>query len=106
MYWKTLQPAYGRRRGTMGLHGPVVIITREDAKAPRALSVTVPLTTENRGTKYEVQLPRVPWLRHQSFANVQAIAAYEYHELIERRGRFDAAVMGKIKDAVRWALDL
>jgi mRNA interferase MazF len=74
----------------MGMAGkvwPVVIVTREDANAPRALSVTVPLTSQNRGTQYEVQMPRVPWLKHQSFANVQAIAAYEHHELLERRGR-------------------
>jgi mRNA interferase MazF len=81
--------------GIAGKVRPVVIITREDPNAPRALSVTVPLTTENRGTKYEVQMPRVPWLRHQSFANVQAIAAYEHHQLIERRGRFEASVMEK-----------
>ena len=49
---------------------PVVVVTREDANAPRALSVTVPLTTQNRGTQYEVERPRVPWLKHQSFANV------------------------------------
>ena len=53
-------------------------MTREDANAPRAISMVVPLTTENRGTEYEVQMPRLPWLRHQSFANVQGIAAYEH----------------------------
>ena len=92
--------------GMAGKVRPVVIVTREDPDAPRALSVTVPLTTENRGTKYEVQMPRVPWLRHQSFANVQALAAYEHHELLERRGRFDPAVLEKIKAAIRWALEL
>jgi mRNA interferase MazF len=93
----------------MGIAGkvrPVVILTREDPDAPRALSVVVPLTTENRGTRYEVQMPRVPWLRHQSYANVQALAAYQRHELLECRGRFDQAVLAKIKDAIRWALDL
>jgi len=85
---------------------PVVILTREDADAPRARSVTVPLTSQNRGIQYEVQMPRVPWLKHQSFANVQAVAAYEHHELLERRGRFDQPALEKIKSALRWALDL
>ena len=92
--------------GMAGKVRPVVIVTREDANAPRALSVTVPLTSQNRQTQYEVQMPRVPWLKHQSFANVQAIAAYGHHELLERRGRFDQSALEKIKKAIRWALDL
>ncbi|HLH56880.1 MAG TPA: type II toxin-antitoxin system PemK/MazF family toxin [Verrucomicrobiae bacterium] len=92
--------------GMAGKVRPVVIVTREDTDAPRALSVTVPLTTQNRGTQYEVQMPRVPWLKQQSFANVQAMAAYEHHEFLERRGRFDQAALEKIKQAIRWALDL
>jgi mRNA interferase MazF len=92
--------------GMAGKLRPVVIVTREDANAPRALSVIVPLTSQNRGSQYEVQMPRVPWLKHQSFANVQAIAAYEHHELLERRGRFDQTALEKIKAAIRWALDL
>ena len=71
--------------GMAGKVRPVVIVSREDTNAPRALSITVPLTTQNRGSRYEVQMPRVPWLRHQSIANVQAMAAYEHHELLERR---------------------
>jgi mRNA interferase MazF len=92
--------------GITGKVRPVVILTREDANAPRSLSVTVPLTTQNRGSNYEVQMPRVPWLKHQSFANTQSIAAYEHHEFLERRGRFDQTTMEKIKDSIRWALDL
>jgi mRNA interferase MazF len=92
--------------GMAGKVRPVVIVTREDPNAPRALSVTVPLTTQNRGSHYEIQMPRVPWLKHQSFANVQAMAAYEHHELLERRGRFDPGAFEKIRQAIRWALDL
>ena len=92
--------------GIAGKVRPVVIVSREDPQAPRALSVTVPLTTQNRGTPYEVQMPRVPWLKHQSFANVQAIAAYEHHELLQRRGRFETPALEKIKQAIRWALEL
>jgi mRNA interferase MazF len=92
--------------GMAGKVRPVVVVTREDATAPTAISVTVPLTTQNRGSRYEVMMPRVPWLKHQSIANVQAIASYEHHELLERRGRFDQPTLDKIKDAIRWVLDL
>ncbi len=42
---------------------PVVILSRHDPDAPRALTIYVPLTTQNRGSKYEVELPRPHFLR-------------------------------------------
>ena|SRR5438045_1995975 len=92
--------------GMAGKIRPVVVISREDPDAPRAISIIVPLTTQNRGTRYEIQMPRVPWLRHQSFANIQAMAAYEHHEFMERRGRFESNILDQIKDAIRWVLEL
>ena len=85
---------------------PIVIMSREDPQALRALALFVPLTKESHGSRYEVTMPRVPWLKLPSYANVQAIGAAEYHELTDRRGRFEPAVVGKIKDAIRWAFDL
>ena len=92
--------------GYQGKVRPVVIMSREDPQAPRALSLFVPLSKLSRGTPYEVTMPRVPWLKLQSFANSQAIGAAEHNELTDRRGRFDAATVAKIKDAIRWAFDL
>jgi mRNA interferase MazF len=66
--------------GMAGKVRPVVVVR------PRAISVTVPLTTKYRGSNYEVQMPRVPWLKQQSFANVQAMTAHEHHEFLDRRG--------------------
>jgi len=93
----------------LGLKGkvrPVVVVSREDAAAPRALSVVVPLTSQNRGSRYEIKMPRVPWLNLQSFANVQAIGSVEHHELTNRRGAFEAAVVRQIRESIRWALEL
>ena len=92
--------------GYEGKVRPIVIMSREDPQAPRALALFVPLTKESRGSRYEVTMPRVPWLKLQSYANVQALGAAEHHELKDRRGRFDPATVAKIKDAIRWALDL
>ena len=78
----------------------------EDANAPRALATFVPLTSESRGSRYEVTMPRVPFLKLQSFANVQALGTAGYHELTEKRGRFEPVVLDKIRDAIRFALDL
>jgi mRNA interferase MazF len=85
---------------------PVVVVSREDVEAPRALSVVVPLTSQFRGSRYEVKMPRVPWLNLQSFANIQAIGSIEHHELKNRRGRFDASVVKQIRESIRWALEL
>ena len=92
--------------GYQGKVRPIVIMSREDPSAPRALSVFVPLTSESRGSKYEVPMPRVPWLKLQSYANCQAMSAVAHHELKDRRGKFDAATIARIKDAIRWTMDL
>jgi mRNA interferase MazF len=85
---------------------PVVVVSREDDDAPRALSIVVPLSSQFRGSRYEIQMPRIPWLKLQSFANVQAISSAENHELTNRRGKFEASVMKQIREALRWALEL
>ena len=85
---------------------PVVVVSREDDNAPCALSIVVPLTSQYRGSRYEIQMPRVAWLKLQSFANVQAISSAEQHELTDRRGKFEASVVKQIREAIRWALEL
>jgi mRNA interferase MazF len=37
---------------------PVLIISRHDPEAPRALLIYVPLTTQHRGSRYEVYAAR------------------------------------------------
>lgn len=85
---------------------PVVVMSREDPEAPRAVALCMPLTSQNRGSRYEVTMPRVPWLKLQSYANVQAIGSAGFHELTDRRGRFEPGVILQIKDAIRFAFDL
>jgi len=92
--------------GIAGKVRPVVEVSREDPEAPRALSAVVPLTSQNRDSRYEVKMPRVPWLSLQSFANVQAISSVEHHELTNRRGKFEASVVKQIRESIRWALEL
>jgi mRNA interferase MazF len=92
--------------GYEGKVRPVVIMSREDTNAPRAIALYVPLTKQSRGSQYEVTMPRIPWLKLQSYANVQAIGSAGYHELTDKRGRFEPAVVEKIKAAIRFAFDL
>ena len=57
---------------------PVVILSRADENPPRQLAVYVPLTTQNRGSAYEVELGRLPCLHESSVANVQGIGALPF----------------------------
>ena len=92
--------------GYEGKVRPVIVMSREDPEAPRAVALCVPLTSQNRGSHYEVAVPRVPWLKLQSYANVQAIGSVGFHELTDKRGRLEPAVVSQIKDAIRFAFDL
>ena len=90
--------------GCQGKVRPVVIMSREDTQAPRALSLFVPLTKNSHGTRYEVQMPSA--MAEVAVASVQAIGVAEFAELRYRTGRFDSLTVDKIKGAIRWIFDL
>lgn len=85
---------------------PVIIVSRHDPDPPRALVLYVPLTTQQRGSPYEVPLPRLPFLDRESVANVQGLGSLPSVRLERKIGRFSAAVMQQLKDALVFALDL
>jgi mRNA interferase MazF len=71
---------------------PVVIVSRHDPDPPRALAIYVPITSQNRASRYEVKPPKLRFLHQKdSVANVQGIAALPTVE---------------IKRALAWTLDL
>lgn len=92
--------------GIGGKVRPMLIVSREDADPPRALAICVPLTTKNRGSSYEVKLPRIAFLREQSYANVQGIMAVQHHELGRLLGKLPASIIDEVKAALRFAMDL
>lgn len=89
-----------------GQDTPRVIVSRLDPDAPRALVLYVPLTTQNRLSRYEVALPKLPFLDWDSVANVQGLASLSTVRLERRLGRLPAAVMTELKAAMMFALDL
>lgn len=95
----------------LGLKGklrPLMVVSREDADAERALRVCVPLTTQIRGGDYEVKLPRVCWLpgADEGVANVQGLTSVENHRLERRAGQFEGRVTLAVRDKIAWLLDL
>jgi mRNA interferase MazF len=85
---------------------PVVIVSRQDPNPPRALVLYVPLTTQHRLSSYEVPLPKLPFLDHESIANVQGLGSIPYARLERRIGALSTELMVKLKIALAFALDL
>jgi mRNA interferase MazF len=85
---------------------PVVIVSRFDPEAPRALFTYVPLTTQNRESRYEVRLPNRGFLNAVSFANVQGIGSIPLARLERRIGVLPAASLAEVRRALAFSLDL
>ena len=92
--------------GMVGKVRPAVVVSREDPESPRALAVCVPLTTENRGSDYEVALGKLKFLNKESWVNVQGLMSLGHEKLIRRLGQLPAPQMEQVKTALRFALDL
>jgi mRNA interferase MazF len=85
---------------------PVVIRSRYDPDSPRALVLYIPLTTQNRSSRYEVPVPHLSFLDRDSFANVQGMGSMPVVRLGRRLGALPTPVMTKIRQALVFALDL
>jgi mRNA interferase MazF len=85
---------------------PVAIVSRHDPDAPRALTIYVPLTTQNRGSRYEVALPKLTFLRELSVANVQGIASLPVTRLERKLGEVPPEVLAQIRKALAFATEM
>jgi len=85
---------------------PVVIVSRQDPDPPRALVLYVPLTTQRRPSRYEVPLPRFPFLDRDSVANVQGLGSLPTARLERKIGQLPPLVLTKLKAALAFAIDL
>ena len=85
---------------------PVLVVCRDDPDPPRVLTIYVPLTRQNRGSAYEIDLGKLPFLREPSTANVQGIASIAEARLERRLGKVNGEQLEKVRAAIRFALDL
>jgi mRNA interferase MazF len=93
--------------GMVGKVRPAVIVSREDPDSPRAICAFVPITSQGRGSRYEVSLGKPKFLKEpESWANVQAVASIGHEKLLRALGRISAEQLAGVKDALRFALDL
>jgi len=85
---------------------PVIVVSRHDSDPPRSLVLYVPLTTQNRNSRYEIELPKLVFLHQKSVANVQGLGSLPYTRLERKIGVIPAKAMNQLKEALLFALDL
>ena len=88
---------------------PVIILSRNDSDRPRRLTVYIPVTKQNCGSRYEVELPRLPFLDQGSTANAQGIASGESADeelFIRKLGDVPPDVLTQVEEALRFAVGL
>ncbi len=80
----------------------LVLAARTDARL--ALASVVLITKQFEDTPFEVPLPRVPWLKEQSYINVQSIQPVKFTEFIRQApGKLDVCVIKEVEAALkRW----
>ncbi len=93
-------------RVDLGISGKVrlmVVLSRKDPDAPRALSVCEPITSSYRESAYEVELPHFRFLRCKSWVNLQGVQAIQNHELSQKPiGVITGATLESIYAGVRY----
>jgi mRNA interferase MazF len=66
----------------------------------------VPLTTRNRDSRYEVEIPDLHFLNKKTYANVQGLGSLPNVRLERKIGELPIAVMQEVKKAIIFALNL
>ena len=85
---------------------PMLVVSRRDEDAPRALAVCAPITTSTRDSEYEVSIGTPKFLHESSYVNVQGMQAIQHHELKRMIGRLPDADFLKVQGAIAWLFDI
>jgi mRNA interferase MazF len=80
---------------------PVLILAYPQPEDARALVVVVPLTSQLRGLRGEVDIGKPRWLPKRSAVNIQGFAGIDQHALIRKLGRLSDEQFSAVKDAIR-----
>jgi len=84
-----------------------LLLSRVRIPTRRDLSFCTCLSRLSGGiARYEVPLPRLPFLDRESVANVQGLASLPTVRLERKIGRLSVDVMARLKDTLAFALDL
>lgn len=92
--------------GTAAKQRPVLVLAFPQPSDARALIVVVPLTSQLRGLRGEVDIGKPKWLPKHSAVNVQGFASIDPNALERKLGRLNDHQLETVKDAIRDLLGL
>ena len=85
----------------MGKIRPVVVLLDDQVEVPRSLIIYIPVTSQNRGSEFEVPLGHLRFLQNDSVANVQAVGVLPNARFERRLGTLPADELMKVKLALK-----
>lgn len=85
---------------------PVVILAYPGENDARALVIVVPLTSQIRGYRGEVEIGKPRGLSKQSAVNVQGLASFDPGRLVRKLAVLNAEQRNKVSDTLRDLLGL
>src|SRR4051812_20705954 len=77
-----------------------LVVSIADPNCRLAIATVVQVTSQYAGTSYEVTLPRIPWLREQSYCNAQTVQPVAWVEFQRKIGQFEARVLQDVRAAL------
>jgi mRNA interferase MazF len=92
--------------GMVAKERPMVVVSRFDPDAPRALSLCAPFTSKNRDSLYEVGIGKCSFMREPSWVNVQGMMAVGNEKLLRYIGKLTEEQYLNVKKALKFARDL
>lgn len=98
VWWAELDPPAGRR--------PVVLVSRDEAYAVRALVTVSPVTTRIRGIPVEVELRPEDGLPRRCVANLDSLVTIPKLQLRQHITTLQPAKVEALDAAIRFALGL
>ena len=84
----------------------ILIVSVGDDDAPLAVVTGLSLTRQYHHSPYEVVLPKLPWMREQSYVNAQSLSGFKIVELQRLQGKLNASVMEQVQAVMKLWLGL
>ncbi len=85
---------------------PVLFLAYPEPEDARALVVVVPLTSQLRRLRGEVDIGKPRWLPKHSAVIIQGFASIDQHALIRKLGKLSGGQFLVVKNAIREMLGL
>ncbi|MBI2390791.1 MAG: type II toxin-antitoxin system PemK/MazF family toxin [Deltaproteobacteria bacterium] len=85
---------------------PVVLVSRDEAYAVRAMVIAAPVSTTVRGFAVEVKVGPAEGLPRTGVINCDWLVTVPKVDLLERAGRLSSRKLALLDDALRFALGL